>query len=101
MEYGIATWYGDALAGNNVACGEAYGKFTPSEMTAAHKTLPCGTLVRVTNLWNMKTVEVTITDRGPYGEGRVIDLSSGSFEVISPLGAGVLDVEVEVINRPE
>jgi resuscitation-promoting factor RpfB len=69
--------------------------YTAPGMMAAHRTLPFGTLVRVTNLANGKTVTVTIRDRGPYGEGRIIDLSDTAFSQISPQSRGVLNVKVE------
>ncbi|OIP81039.1 hypothetical protein AUK45_02290 [Candidatus Peregrinibacteria bacterium CG2_30_44_17] len=78
--------------------GTASGEpFDETEMTAAHKTLPFGTYVRVTNLANNQTVEVKINDRGPYGEGRIIDLSKSAFKEIGALSTGVLNVEVEII----
>jgi Lytic transglycolase/G5 domain len=76
VEYGEATWYGCA------------------GMHAAHKTLPFGTVVTVTNLDNGNQVTVTITDRGPYAEGRIIDLCDGAFAQIAPLGQGVADVRI-------
>ena len=74
--------------------------FDMYEMTAAHKTLPFGSIVEVTNLANGKTVQVEITDRGPYGPGRVIDLTSSAFEVISSLSRGIIYVEYKVISEP-
>jgi hypothetical protein len=75
-ESGKATWY------------DAYG------LTAAHKTLPFGTVVRVTNLANGKSVTVVIRDRGPYGPGRIIDLSDNAFSRIAPLGTGIVRVKI-------
>ena len=69
--------------------------YARSGMTAAHKTLPFGTVVKVTNRANGKTVNVTINDRGPYVEGRIIDLSDDAFAVLAPLGTGVINVKIE------
>lgn len=79
-----------------VACG---GRFDPTKLTAAHRTLPCGTRVEVTNLRNNKSVIVTINDRGPFIRGRVIDLSRAAAQAISMTGAGVVEVKYRVINR--
>ncbi|EKD48216.1 MAG: Rare lipoprotein A [uncultured bacterium] len=70
-------------------------------MTAAHKTLPFGTIVRVTNLENGKTIEVTINDRGPYVEGYVLDLSKVAFQMLGRLSTGVLSVEYEIVYPTE
>ena len=67
--------------------------------TAAHPDLPFGTFVRVTNLTNDKSVIVKITDRGPYAHGRIIDLSEAAFAAISSLGAGVVEVSLELISE--
>ena len=75
------------------------GWFNPSAMTAAHKTLPFGTKVRVTNKHNGRSVVVTINDRGPYIAGRVIDLSKGAAGVIGMQGAGVVPVSLSVLGR--
>lgn len=94
--FGKATYYGSVLHGNYTASGEVFSMY---EMTAAHKTLPFGTWVRVTNLANGKTIDVKITDRGPYGPGRIIDLSEYAFAEIASLGTGVLNVSVEIISQ--
>ncbi|MGL4397516.1 MAG: septal ring lytic transglycosylase RlpA family protein [Hyphomicrobium sp.] len=75
------------------------GWFNPNAMTAAHKTLPFGTKVRVTNAHNGKSVVVTINDRGPYVAGRVIDLSKAAAHAISMQGSGVVPVQVTVLGR--
>lgn len=75
------------------------GWFNPNAMTAAHKTLPFGTRVRVTNQRNGESVVVTINDRGPYIAGRIIDLSSAAAGVIGMKGAGVVPVKVAVLGR--
>lgn len=89
-KFGKATFYGKAVDGHGTASGE---KFDMNAMTAAHRTLPFGTIVKVTNLSNGKTVEVKINDRGPYGPGRVIDLSSAAFEQLASLGTGIINVQ--------
>ena len=81
--------------GTTTASGEA---FNPDGITAAHRTLPFNTRVRVTNLANGTSVTVRINDRGPFVDGRCIDLSRGAFTVIAPLGAGVLSVRYEVLT---
>lgn len=75
------------------------GRFNPNAMTAAHKTLPFGTKVRVTNQHNGKSVVVTINDRGPYIAGRIIDLSKAAAHSISMQGSGVVPVKVTVLGK--
>ena len=75
------------------------GRFNPNAMTAAHKTLPFGTKVRVTNQNNGKSVVVTINDRGPYIAGRIIDLSKAAAHSISMQGSGVVSVKVTVLGK--
>lgn len=88
--------YGGRLHGGPTASGERFDQYA---MTAAHKTLPLGTKVKVTNLDNGKSVVVRINDRGPYVKGRVLDLSRGSFSAIAPLQQGILkNVVIEVIE---
>lgn len=89
---GKASRYSASFAGEETASGEAYD---PNALTAAHRTLPLGTRVQVTNLATGASVTVRINDRGPYVEGRIIDLSQAAFERISQGGAGVLDVRLE------
>ncbi|HYW56205.1 MAG TPA: septal ring lytic transglycosylase RlpA family protein [Polaromonas sp.] len=89
FEQGKASWYGPRFHGRRTANGERYNM---NEMTAAHKTLPFGTVVRVRSLVNGKEVDVRITDRGPFSRGRVIDLSRAAAESIGMLGLGVKDV---------
>lgn len=90
---GIASYYWQP---QRVASG---GWFDPNAMTAAHKTLPFGTKVRVTNKNNGRSVVVTINDRGPYIAGRVIDLSSAAAGVVGMKGSGVAPVSVAVLGR--
>lgn len=93
-----ASFYSDALQGNTTASGDKYDK---NKFTAAHKELPFGSRVEVTNLNNNKSVIVKINDRGPFVEGRVIDLSKAAFEAISPLSKGVIPVSLKVIDKQE
>ena len=92
-QLGIASYY---WQGQRVASG---GRFDPNAMTAAHKTLPFGTRVRVTHLGNGRTVDVTINDRGPFIAGRIIDLSKGAAGVIGMTAQGIARVAVEVIGK--
>jgi rare lipoprotein A len=89
FQQGKASWYGPRFNGRRTASGERYNM---NELTAAHRTLPFGTLVRVRSLVNGKEVDVRITDRGPFSRGRVIDLSRAAAEAIGMLGLGVKDV---------
>lgn len=91
---GQASFYGDALAGNPTASGEV---FDPSKMTAAHRTLPLGSRVRVTNLRNGEAVIVRINDRGPFHGQRVIDLSKGAARKIGMLRRGTARVRLELL----
>jgi rare lipoprotein A len=94
-EKGYASWYGGKFQGRTTASGEI---FDTNLLTAAHKTLPFGTIVRVTNLENNLSVEVKINDRGPFVEGRIIDLSHAAAKIIEMLGMGVAPVSVEVVS---
>jgi rare lipoprotein A len=87
---GIASYYWQP---QKVACG---GTFNPNALTAAHKTLPCGTRVRVTNKRNGRSVTVTINDRGPFVKGRVIDVSLAAARQLQMTGAGVAPVALSV-----
>ncbi len=92
---GMASYYGSE-SGSRTASG---AHFNPGAMTAAHRTLPFGTKVRVTNRRNGRSVIVTINDRGPFVRGRIIDLSSGAAGVIGMRSSGVAPVSVEVLGR--
>ncbi|WP_299691140.1 septal ring lytic transglycosylase RlpA family protein [uncultured Vibrio sp.] len=92
---GLASWYGERFHGKLTASGETYNK---NAYTAAHKTLPFGTIVRVTNTANNKSVDVKINDRGPYVTGRVIDLSHKAFVQIGDVNKGVAAVKIEIID---
>jgi len=92
---GNASWYGIDFHGRLAADGSRYNMY---EFTAAHKTLPFGTRLLVTNLNNGRSVKVTITDRGPFIEGRIIDLSFSAAQAIGLLQTGVAPVRCEVIG---
>jgi rare lipoprotein A len=92
---GKASWYGPGFAGRKTANGE---RFNPGQLTAAHKTLPFNTTVRVTNLDNDKSVVVRINDRGPYAGRRIIDLSKAAAKKIDLIGKGVAMVEIETVR---
>jgi rare lipoprotein A len=94
---GIASWYGPGFHGNRSASGEV---FNQNALTAAHRTLPFGTVVRVVNLNNGRDVVVRINDRGPYTGGRIIDLSRGAAQEIGLTQSGVGRVRVEVLETP-
>ena len=94
-ETGIASWYGEPYNGRRAANGEIYDM---EQLTAAHRTLPFDTWVEVNNLDNGKQVSVRITDRGPFVEGRIIDLSRAAAREIDMLGAGIARVRLRVIE---
>lgn len=95
---GEASWYGDPYNGRRAASGEVYDM---EQFTAAHKTLPFQTWVQVTNLENGKQVDVRIIDRGPFVDGRIIDLSRAAAREIDLLRMGVAKVELRVIEAPK
>ena len=97
-ETGYASWYGGKFQGRRTANGEI---FDTNELTAAHKTLPFGSIVKVKNLRNGETVRVRINDRGPFVEGRIIDLSRAAAREIDMLGSGVTPVSLTVVRRPD
>ena len=96
-ELGIASWYGHPYHGRQAANGEIYDMEKP---TAAHRTLPFGTWVRVTNLANGKTTDVRITDRGPFIAGRIIDVSHAAAREIELIGPGIAQVRLAIISAP-
>ena len=96
-EAGIASWYGPGFHGRTTANGESYDMYA---MTAAHKTLPFDTWVRVVNLDNSESTVVRINDRGPFIEGRVIDLSRSAAEDISMVGPGTARVQLLIVDEP-
>jgi rare lipoprotein A len=96
-ETGIASWYGEPYHGRKTASGEIYDM---NQWTAAHRTLPFGTWVEVTNLSNAKRVSVRITDRGPFVDGRIIDLSRAAAQQIDMVRSGITRVHLKVIRAP-
>jgi rare lipoprotein A len=98
VETGKASWYGHPYHGRTAANGEVYDM---EKLTAAHRTLPFDTWVHVVNLTNDKAVDVRITDRGPFIDGRVIDLSHAAAREIGLIGPGVADVRLEIVSVPE
>ena len=92
---GQASWYGPGFYGNRTASGEV---FRPGTLTAAHRSLPFGTMVRVTNLWNGRSTVVRINDRGPFHGGRIIDLAHGAARELGVTASGTADVKLEVLR---
>lgn len=92
---GIASWYGEPYHGRSTANGE---KYDMHDLTAAHRTWPFDTMVRVTNLSNQREVDVRITDRGPFVDGRIIDLSRAAAERIDLIGPGTARVRLRVLG---
>ena len=95
---GMASYYGNELAGKRTASGE---KFDPHGLTAAHRTLAFGSKVRVTNLANGKDVVVRINDRGPWGGGRVIDISLGAAKKIGLHKSGTAKVSMHLLSNED
>ena len=94
---GLASYYADKFHGRSTASGE---RFDNGRLTAAHRTLPFGTKVRVTNLENGRSVTVRVNDRGPFVKGRIIDLSLAAARRIYMVRAGVVRVRVEPVSGP-
>ena len=92
---GQASWYGSHHQGKKTANGE---RFNQHELTAAHRTLPFGTKVKVTNARTNKSVIVRINDRGPYAKGRIIDLSRAAAQQLNIVNSGVAPVHIQVIR---
>ncbi|MHB9146634.1 MAG: septal ring lytic transglycosylase RlpA family protein [Symbiobacteriia bacterium] len=90
------SWYGVEFQDLETASGEPFDRY---RLTAAHRTLPFGTILRLTNGSSGRTVEVRVNDRGPWVAGRDLDLSEAAFKELAPLGAGVIAVHVETIPR--
>jgi rare lipoprotein A len=97
VETGTASYYAHKFHGRKTANGETYDE---NKMTAAHRTLPFGTRVRVTNLDNEKSVELRINDRGPFVDGRIIDVSYRAAGELDFLQAGLARVRMEVLSSP-
>ena len=98
VELGKASYYGGRWIGRLTADGEHYHS---GDYTAAHKRLPFNTMVRVTNLKNGESVIVRINNRGPYGKGRILDLSMAAARTIHMIGPGIVPVRVEVLKPIE
>lgn len=94
--YGKASWYGGKFHGRKTASGEAYDM---NKLTCAHKTLPFGTILKVTNTDNGKSVQVKVTDRGPFVKGRVLDLSKKAAEDLGFIKTGVANIKAEVVGK--
>jgi len=95
VQTGKASFYADKFEGSPTASGE---KYKHNKLTAAHRSLPFGTVVRVTNVANNESVEVVINDRGPFVENRVIDLSKSAAEKLGFINQGLAEVKVEVVD---
>jgi rare lipoprotein A len=95
IQSGKASFYADKFEGSPTASGE---KYKHSKLTAAHKSLPFGTKIKVTNTANKKSVEVVVNDRGPWVENRVVDLSKSAAEKLDFVNQGIADVEIEVLD---
>ena len=96
IQRGEASWYGPGLQGKKTASGDS---FDETQLIAAHKTFPLGSKAKVTNLKNGKTVEVEIRDRGPFVDGRIIDLSKAAAKKLGIVGAGTAPVQVELLSE--
>jgi rare lipoprotein A (peptidoglycan hydrolase) len=92
---GVASWYGKGFHGRRTASGV---RFNQNAMMAAHKTLPFGTILRVTNLTNNKSCYVEVTDRGPYIKGRELDLSLAAANELGFKHAGIAQISMEIVN---
>jgi peptidoglycan lytic transglycosylase len=97
VQTGEASWYGERHHGRRTSSGEVYDMH---RLTAAHPALPLGTLVRVTNLQNGRSVEVRVNDRGPTVGGRIIDLSYAAARALDAVAAGIIPVRVRVLSTP-
>ena len=96
-QYGNASWYGGPLHGKKTASGERFDMYS---FTGAHRELPFGTIIRVTNLRNGKEVYIKVNDRGPFVKDRIVDLSHAAAKAIGFNRRGVIRVKIEVISLP-
>jgi len=96
-EKGIASWYGPGFHGNRTANGEVYDM---DGISAAHKTLPFGTIVRVVEIETGRSIVVRINDRGPFIDGRIIDLSKGAAEKLGIVEKGITGVGLRILHLP-
>src|SRR3954453_9734346 len=97
-QVGRASWYGKQFHGRSTASGEPYDMF---QFTAAHRQLPLGTWVRVTNLHNGRSITVRVNDRGPYVGNRIIDLSYGAAQMLELRARGTEKVRLDIVNGEE
>ncbi|MBU3933665.1 MAG: septal ring lytic transglycosylase RlpA family protein [Candidatus Omnitrophica bacterium] len=95
-QVGVASWYGEEFRGKKTANGEIYD---PDKLTAAHRSLPFGTVVKVTDMSNNRQVIVRINDRGPYKRGRIIDLSQAAARELGMVKKGLAKVKIKVMPR--
>ena len=95
--FGYASWYGDGLAKTKLTENKEYAE---KNLTAAHLSLPFGTVLRVKNMANGKEVDVVINDRGPFVTGRIIDLSKSAFSALESPSAGIISVQIYAPNPP-
>ncbi|HEY7141987.1 MAG TPA: septal ring lytic transglycosylase RlpA family protein [Methylomirabilota bacterium] len=95
VEVGLASWYGEPHDGRPTASGEI---FDMTQLTAAHRTLPLGTRLRVVNLENGRAVRVRVNDRGPYVAGRILDLSRRAADVLDMVEQGITRVRLEIVE---
>jgi peptidoglycan lytic transglycosylase len=98
VEEGEASWYGPGLYGHRTASGEV---LRPGDFTAAHRTLPFGTCLRVVNLDNGRSVQVRVNDRGPFAAGRIVDVSEAAARALGMRGRGVVRVRLEGCGSAE
>jgi rare lipoprotein A len=98
IETGLASWYGSRHHGKRTASGEV---FNQNKFTAAHRTLPLGSRVKLTNLANGKSVEVRINDRGPFSKGRIIDVSRAAARSLGMVEQGITTVHIELVPDSE
>ena len=96
-QVGMASWYGEEFEGSPTANGETYDS---NGLTAAHRTLPLGTKLKVTNLRNNRSIVVRINDRGPFVHDRLLDVSMAAAKVLGFMGSGLAKVRTEVISYP-
>jgi len=97
-EMGLASWYGNRHHGRRTASGEV---FDMNDFTCAHRSLPLGTRLMVTNLDNGQVVEVRVNDRGPFVDGRIVDLSYSAARALGAVGSGVIRVRLRIIGLPK
>lgn len=96
-QVGMASWYGPGFHGRLTASGQRYNQHAP---TVAHRKLPFGTKIKITNLRNGKTAYATVTDRGPYAGNRILDVSRGIAGQLGMIKSGVAKVKITIIHKP-